>query len=170
MEVQTDSRNDLSLTSPTGVTSSPTGAHTLARSTGSGEWAAHCFIVSPQRPTGEVFELEIDTLETTCHVLDPTPVANCTVRQLVEHVSAALRVTAGGAPRPVPWWFCKRQARLVCPASQPAFMASQRAVAKITVDATFPGAEFDNGSTFWLQPCPKPESARFQYHPVKLIS
>ncbi|XP_004413470.1 PREDICTED: alpha-2-HS-glycoprotein isoform X2 [Odobenus rosmarus divergens] len=41
--------------------------------------------VWPQQPVGEVFELEIDTLETTCHVLDPTPLANCTVRQLVEH-------------------------------------------------------------------------------------
>uniref|UniRef100_A0A8C8ZYY3 Alpha-2-HS-glycoprotein n=1 Tax=Prolemur simus TaxID=1328070 RepID=A0A8C8ZYY3_PROSS len=41
--------------------------------------------VWPRRPFGETFELEIDTLETTCHVLDPTPVANCTVRQLVEH-------------------------------------------------------------------------------------
>nr|XP_025725104.1 alpha-2-HS-glycoprotein isoform X2 [Callorhinus ursinus] len=38
-----------------------------------------------QQPVGQVFELEIDTLETTCHVLDPTPLANCTVRQLVEH-------------------------------------------------------------------------------------
>ncbi|KAI5940256.1 alpha-2-HS-glycoprotein [Manis javanica] len=38
-----------------------------------------------RRPTGEVYELEIDLLETTCHVLDPTPVANCTVRQLQEH-------------------------------------------------------------------------------------
>lgn len=47
---------------------------------------------------GEVFELEIDTLETTCHVLDPTPLANCSVRQLVEHVSAPPRVTAGDAP------------------------------------------------------------------------
>ncbi|XP_045707154.1 alpha-2-HS-glycoprotein [Phyllostomus hastatus] len=41
--------------------------------------------VWPRRPVGEVFELEIDTLETTCHVLDPTPVANCSVRQLTEH-------------------------------------------------------------------------------------
>uniref|UniRef100_A0A452TCC6 Alpha-2-HS-glycoprotein n=1 Tax=Ursus maritimus TaxID=29073 RepID=A0A452TCC6_URSMA len=41
--------------------------------------------VWPRRPMGEVFELEIDTLETTCHVLDPTPLANCSVRQLVEH-------------------------------------------------------------------------------------
>ncbi|KAL2804815.1 alpha-2-HS-glycoprotein isoform 3 preproprotein [Daubentonia madagascariensis] len=37
------------------------------------------------RPFGEVFEVEIDTLETTCHALDPTPLANCTVRQLEEH-------------------------------------------------------------------------------------
>ncbi|XP_006869807.1 PREDICTED: alpha-2-HS-glycoprotein [Chrysochloris asiatica] len=41
--------------------------------------------VWPRRPMGEVFELEIDTLETTCYALDPTPVANCTVRQLSEH-------------------------------------------------------------------------------------
>ena len=45
---------------------------------------------------GEVFEIEIDTLETTCHVLDPTPVVNCSVRQLTEHVSGTLRVTVGG--------------------------------------------------------------------------
>ncbi|XP_054441058.1 alpha-2-HS-glycoprotein [Pteronotus mesoamericanus] len=41
--------------------------------------------VWPRRPVGEVFEIEIDTLETTCHVLDPTPVANCSVRQLTQH-------------------------------------------------------------------------------------
>ncbi|KAM8770340.1 alpha-2-HS-glycoprotein [Rhynchonycteris naso] len=41
--------------------------------------------VWPRRPMGEVFELEIDTLETTCHVLDPTPAANCSVRQLTQH-------------------------------------------------------------------------------------
>lgn len=34
---------------------------------------------------GELYELEIDTLETTCHALDPTPLANCSVRQLAEH-------------------------------------------------------------------------------------
>ncbi|CAH6792197.1 alpha-2-HS-glycoprotein [Phodopus roborovskii] len=38
-----------------------------------------------RRPFGVVYELEIDTLETTCHVLDPTPLANCSVRQLTEH-------------------------------------------------------------------------------------
>uniref|UniRef100_A0A8C3XDR8 Alpha-2-HS-glycoprotein n=1 Tax=Catagonus wagneri TaxID=51154 RepID=A0A8C3XDR8_9CETA len=41
--------------------------------------------VWPRRPTGEVFDIEIDTLETTCHALDPTPLANCSVRQLTEH-------------------------------------------------------------------------------------
>ncbi|XP_063476549.1 alpha-2-HS-glycoprotein isoform X3 [Symphalangus syndactylus] len=41
--------------------------------------------VWPRRPFGELFEIEIDTLETTCHVLDPTPVARCSVRQLKEH-------------------------------------------------------------------------------------
>ncbi|KAG8516014.1 Alpha-2-HS-glycoprotein [Galemys pyrenaicus] len=38
-----------------------------------------------RRPNGEVYELELDTLETTCHALDPTPVENCTVRQVAEH-------------------------------------------------------------------------------------
>ncbi|XP_016042208.1 alpha-2-HS-glycoprotein [Erinaceus europaeus] len=41
--------------------------------------------VWPRRPMGEVYELEIDTLETTCYALDPTPLANCSVRQLAEH-------------------------------------------------------------------------------------
>lgn len=41
--------------------------------------------VWPRRPMGEVFEIEIDTLETTCHALDPTPSANCSVRQLRQH-------------------------------------------------------------------------------------
>ncbi|XP_068820899.1 alpha-2-HS-glycoprotein isoform X2 [Capricornis sumatraensis] len=41
--------------------------------------------VWPRRPTGEVYDIEIDTLETTCHVLDPTPLANCSVRQQTEH-------------------------------------------------------------------------------------
>uniref|UniRef100_A0A8C6GTD2 Alpha-2-HS-glycoprotein n=1 Tax=Mus spicilegus TaxID=10103 RepID=A0A8C6GTD2_MUSSI len=38
-----------------------------------------------RRPFGEVYEMEVDTLETTCHALDPTPLANCSVRQLTEH-------------------------------------------------------------------------------------
>nr|XP_034371441.1 alpha-2-HS-glycoprotein isoform X3 [Arvicanthis niloticus] len=29
-----------------------------------------------RRPFGEVYEIEIDTLETTCHALDPTPLAS----------------------------------------------------------------------------------------------
>uniref|UniRef100_A0A4W2IG89 Alpha-2-HS-glycoprotein n=1 Tax=Bos indicus x Bos taurus TaxID=30522 RepID=A0A4W2IG89_BOBOX len=41
--------------------------------------------VWPRRPTGEVYDIEIDTLETTCHVLDPTPLANCSVRQQTQH-------------------------------------------------------------------------------------
>ncbi|XP_012791660.2 alpha-2-HS-glycoprotein [Sorex araneus] len=41
--------------------------------------------VWPRRPTGEIYELELDTLETTCHALDPTPLANCSVRQLAQH-------------------------------------------------------------------------------------
>ncbi|XP_008054550.1 alpha-2-HS-glycoprotein [Carlito syrichta] len=36
-------------------------------------------------PLGELFELELDTLETICHVRDPTPLENCTARQLVDH-------------------------------------------------------------------------------------
>lgn len=38
-----------------------------------------------RQPFGEVYELEIDTLETICHALDPTPLANCSVRQQTEH-------------------------------------------------------------------------------------
>uniref|UniRef100_A0A3B4YCZ6 Alpha-2-HS-glycoprotein 2 n=1 Tax=Seriola lalandi dorsalis TaxID=1841481 RepID=A0A3B4YCZ6_SERLL len=34
-------------------------------------------------PDGDLYSLEIDLLETDCHVLDPTPVANCTVRPKV---------------------------------------------------------------------------------------
>ncbi|XP_006884228.1 PREDICTED: alpha-2-HS-glycoprotein [Elephantulus edwardii] len=41
--------------------------------------------VWPRRPTGEVFELEIDTLETLCHAMDPTPLKNCSVRPLKDH-------------------------------------------------------------------------------------
>ncbi|XP_055978054.1 alpha-2-HS-glycoprotein [Sorex fumeus] len=41
--------------------------------------------VWPRRPKGEIYELELDTLETTCHALDPTPLANCSVRQLAQH-------------------------------------------------------------------------------------
>ncbi|XP_044526843.1 alpha-2-HS-glycoprotein [Gracilinanus agilis] len=41
--------------------------------------------VYPRRPSGEVYVMEVDMLETTCHVMDRTPLENCTVRQLVEH-------------------------------------------------------------------------------------
>ncbi|KAJ8011233.1 hypothetical protein DPEC_G00056030 [Dallia pectoralis] len=32
----------------------------------------------------ETYKLEVELLETTCHVLDPTPIANCTVRPKVD--------------------------------------------------------------------------------------
>uniref|UniRef100_G3PUE8 Alpha-2-HS-glycoprotein 2 n=2 Tax=Gasterosteus aculeatus TaxID=69293 RepID=G3PUE8_GASAC len=32
------------------------------------------------KPDGDIYVLEVDLLETNCHVLDPTPLANCTVR------------------------------------------------------------------------------------------
>ncbi|XP_074046854.1 alpha-2-HS-glycoprotein [Macrotis lagotis] len=41
--------------------------------------------VYQRRPSGEVYSLELDMLETNCHVLDPTLLENCTVRQLTEH-------------------------------------------------------------------------------------
>nr|Q5KQS2.1 RecName: Full=Antihemorrhagic factor cHLP-B; AltName: Full=Chinese mamushi HSF-like protein B; Flags: Precursor [Gloydius brevicaudus]BAD88538.1 fetuin family protein precursor [Gloydius brevicaudus] len=36
--------------------------------------------VLPRRPRGKIIILELKLLETECHVLDPTPVENCTVR------------------------------------------------------------------------------------------
>ncbi|KAM6223179.1 alpha-2-HS-glycoprotein [Rhynchocyon petersi] len=41
--------------------------------------------VWPRRPTGDVYDIELDTLETNCHALDPTPLVNCSVRQPTEH-------------------------------------------------------------------------------------
>nr|WAP48913.1 FETUA-1 [Crotalus scutulatus] len=41
--------------------------------------------VLPRRPHGEIIFLELKVLETQCHVLDPTPVENCTVRPLHYH-------------------------------------------------------------------------------------
>jgi hypothetical protein len=85
----------MGMTSPSslqrGCGQAPWGLKTLADTTRwiSG-WAAHLFILCPQRPFGEVYELEIDTLETTCHARDPTPLANCPVRQVSQHVSALL--------------------------------------------------------------------------------
>ncbi|XP_037314094.2 alpha-2-HS-glycoprotein-like [Pungitius pungitius] len=32
------------------------------------------------KPDGDIYVMEVDLLETDCHVLDPTPLANCTVR------------------------------------------------------------------------------------------
>ncbi|KAM6258035.1 alpha-2-HS-glycoprotein [Porphyrio hochstetteri] len=42
-------------------------------------------IVRPQGPNNEIVFLELDLLETTCHILSPTPLANCTVRSFTEH-------------------------------------------------------------------------------------
>ncbi|KAM5291908.1 alpha-2-HS-glycoprotein [Ctenodactylus gundi] len=41
--------------------------------------------VFPRRPFGEVYHIETDTLETVCHAQDPTPLANCSVRQVAQH-------------------------------------------------------------------------------------
>ncbi|XP_059133580.1 alpha-2-HS-glycoprotein isoform X3 [Peromyscus eremicus] len=48
--------------------------------------------VFSRRPFGEVYELEIDTLETTCHVLDPTPLASVVQKLGGEEVSVACRI------------------------------------------------------------------------------
>ncbi|KAH0624195.1 hypothetical protein JD844_007707 [Phrynosoma platyrhinos] len=45
--------------------------------------------VLPRRPSGDIIFLEMDLLETTCHVLSPVPAANCTVRQKMEHAVEA---------------------------------------------------------------------------------
>ncbi|TFJ99226.1 serine protease 23 [Platysternon megacephalum] len=42
--------------------------------------------VLPRRPTGELFKLELDLLETVCHIVNPLPIENCTVRPLTDHV------------------------------------------------------------------------------------
>ncbi|XP_009964701.2 alpha-2-HS-glycoprotein [Tyto alba] len=41
--------------------------------------------VLPQGPNNDIIFLELDLLETTCHILSPTPLANCTVRSFTEH-------------------------------------------------------------------------------------
>ncbi|NXC01401.1 FETUA protein, partial [Orthonyx spaldingii] len=41
--------------------------------------------VVPQGPSKDIIFLELDLLETTCHILSPTPLANCTVRSFTEH-------------------------------------------------------------------------------------
>ncbi|NWH63364.1 FETUA protein, partial [Geococcyx californianus] len=39
----------------------------------------------PQELNNDLVFLELDLLETTCHVLNPTPLENCTVRSFTEH-------------------------------------------------------------------------------------
>uniref|UniRef100_A0A8C5UFL8 Alpha 2-HS glycoprotein n=1 Tax=Malurus cyaneus samueli TaxID=2593467 RepID=A0A8C5UFL8_9PASS len=41
--------------------------------------------VIPQGPNNKIMFLELDLLETRCHVLSPTPLENCTVRSFAEH-------------------------------------------------------------------------------------
>ncbi|XP_075573157.1 alpha-2-HS-glycoprotein [Pelecanus crispus] len=41
--------------------------------------------VIPQGLNNDIIFLELDLLETTCHILSPTPLANCTVRSFTEH-------------------------------------------------------------------------------------
>uniref|UniRef100_A0A8D0EG34 Alpha 2-HS glycoprotein n=1 Tax=Salvator merianae TaxID=96440 RepID=A0A8D0EG34_SALMN len=45
--------------------------------------------VLPRRPHGEIFFLELDLLETDCHVLSPVPAVNCTVRERTNHAVKA---------------------------------------------------------------------------------
>uniref|UniRef100_K7GGU6 Alpha 2-HS glycoprotein n=1 Tax=Pelodiscus sinensis TaxID=13735 RepID=K7GGU6_PELSI len=42
--------------------------------------------VLPRRPTGELFLLELDLLQTECHIVNPLPAENCTVRPITDHV------------------------------------------------------------------------------------
>ncbi|KFQ90308.1 Alpha-2-HS-glycoprotein [Phoenicopterus ruber ruber] len=41
--------------------------------------------VRPQGLNNDIMFLELDLLETTCHILSPTPLANCTVRSFTQH-------------------------------------------------------------------------------------
>ncbi|KAM7107683.1 alpha-2-HS-glycoprotein [Ciconia maguari] len=41
--------------------------------------------VLPQGLNNDIMFLELDLLETTCHILSPTPLANCTVRSFTQH-------------------------------------------------------------------------------------
>ncbi|KFZ66890.1 Alpha-2-HS-glycoprotein [Podiceps cristatus] len=41
--------------------------------------------VRPQGLNNDIIFLELDLLETTCHILSPTPLANCTVRSFTQH-------------------------------------------------------------------------------------
>lgn len=121
------------LTSPTGGGFKPKGGSPFDLINRSR--AIHCSLlqsVSPQRPFGEVFEIELDTLETTCHALDPTPAANCSVRRLEEHVSGPLRVILDSGPTSSTM-VLYRSGLFIYPAAQPALMVSQCAVSKISI-------------------------------------
>ncbi|XP_009893592.1 PREDICTED: alpha-2-HS-glycoprotein [Charadrius vociferus] len=41
--------------------------------------------VLPQGLNNDIMFLELDLLETTCHILNPTPLENCTVRSFTQH-------------------------------------------------------------------------------------
>ncbi|XP_060098622.1 alpha-2-HS-glycoprotein [Heteronotia binoei] len=43
------------------------------------------FVQHERRPHGKIVDLELDLLETTCHIVDPRPVENCTVRDRMNH-------------------------------------------------------------------------------------
>uniref|UniRef100_A0A8B9QGF9 Alpha 2-HS glycoprotein n=1 Tax=Apteryx owenii TaxID=8824 RepID=A0A8B9QGF9_APTOW len=48
--------------------------------------------VLPQVSEELILFLELDLLETKCHILSPTPLENCTVRSFTEHVSFSMLV------------------------------------------------------------------------------
>lgn len=136
-----------SLTSPTGGGFKPNGGSHFGLF--HRNRAIHCSLlhsVSPQRPMGEVFEMEIDTLETTCHALDPTPLANCSVRQVHEHVSGSLPVISDGGP--ISSTVVPHGAGLFIQLpSLPSWLASVQFL-KLPFEASFPGADFCNCSPF----------------------
>lgn len=126
--------------------------------------------MSPQRPMGEVFEIEIDTLETTCHVLDPTPLANCSVRQLTEHVSGTLRVIAGGGRGGWPSHFHHGSAEsrpIFQLPSWPLWPASVHFL-ELSFEASFPRADLLPQFNLLIVSLPQPE-CNGPYCPVKVI-
>ncbi|XP_054838804.1 alpha-2-HS-glycoprotein [Eublepharis macularius] len=42
-----------------------------------------------RRPHGKILELELDLLETVCHIVSPMPAENCTVRERTQHAVEA---------------------------------------------------------------------------------
>lgn len=52
-----------------------------------GEFISKILVFPFQGPSSERVILELDLLETKCHVLNPLPLENCTVRELTGHVS-----------------------------------------------------------------------------------